>query len=58
MTISKIIRCSFGNANVIFYYLKDVVPPCLRSLSHNDYNNFSPLHIPMKEYDNIIDENN
>ena len=47
-----------GNANVIFYYSKDVVPLCLRSISHNGYITLSPLHIPMKEHDIIMDGNN
>ena len=38
--------------------MKDLVPPYLRSISHNDYNTLSPLHIPMKEHDNITDEKN
>ena len=47
-----------GNVNLICYYLKDVIKLCLRSIWHNDYNIFSPLHIPMKEHDNITDGNN
>ena len=47
-----------GNVNVICYDLKDFLTLCLGSISQNDYNNFSPLHIPMKEHDNITDENN
>ena len=47
-----------GNVNVICYNSKYVVPPCLRSISQNDYNTFSPLHIPMTEHDNIMYENN
>ena len=46
------------NFNRIFYYSKDIVPTCLRSISHNDYNNFSTRNIPMKEHDNIINEYN
>ena len=46
------------NDNVICYDLKDVVTLCLRSTSQNDYNNFSPSHIPMKEYNDTTDENN
>ena len=46
------------NAKVICHYLNYVVPPWLRSISHNYCNTLSPLHIPMKEHDNIIDENN
>ena len=37
-----------GNVNIVCYGLKDVLPPCLRSISHNDYNKLKPLHIPMK----------
>ena len=47
-----------GNVNVICYDLKYVFPLCLRSISQNDYNTLSPLHIPTKEHYIIIDENN
>ena len=47
-----------GNVNVICYDSKDVVPLCLRSISYNYYITFSPLHIPMKEHDIIMDEKN
>ena len=47
-----------GYVNVICYYLKDFLTPCLRSVSQNDYNTLSPIHIPMKEHDNIMDGNN
>ena len=47
-----------GIVNVICYYLKDVLPPCLRSISQNCYNTLSPIFIPIKENDNIMDENN
>ena len=53
--ISKIIN---GNVNVICYDSKYVLPPCLRYISQNNYNTLSPLQIPMKEHDNIMDENN
>ena len=55
VSISKIIN---GNVNVIFYDSKDVLPLYLRSISQNYYNAFSPLHIPTKEHDNIMDEKN
>ena len=42
-----------GNVNVICHDSKDVVPPCLISISQNDYNTLSPLHILMKEHDYI-----
>ena len=45
VSLRKIIN---GNVNVICYDWKDVVPQCLRSISQNDYNTLSPLHIPMK----------
>ena len=45
------------NVNVICYDLKYVFPLCLWSISHNDYNTLSPLHIPTKEHYIIIDEN-
>ena len=47
-----------GNINIICYDLKDVVQPCLRSISQNDYNTLSTLNIPTKEHDNAIDEKN
>ena len=47
-----------GNVNVICYDWKDVVTQCLRSISQNDYNTLSPLHIPMKEHGIIMDEKN
>ena len=54
-SLRKIIN---DNTNVIYYDSKDVVPQCLRYISQNDYNMFSPLHIPMKEYNIIMDEKN
>ena len=45
------------NINVICYYSKDIVPPFSWYISQNYYNTMSPLHIPMKEYDNEINEN-
>ena len=47
-----------GNVNVMCYDSKDVIPPCLRYISHNGYNTLLPLNITMKEHDNIIDEKN
>ena len=47
-----------GNVNVICMEWKDVVTQCLRSISQNDYNTLSPLHIPMKEHGIIMDEKN
>ena len=49
-SLRKIIN---GNVNIICYDYKDVVTQCLRYISQNDYNNFSPLHIPVKEHYNI-----
>ena len=46
------------NVNVICYDSKDFLPPFLRSISQNADNTLSPVHIPMKEHDNIMDENN
>ena len=46
------------DVNVVCYDSNDFVPPYLISIPHNDYNYFSPLHIPVKEHDNITDENN
>ena len=54
-SLRKIINC---NINIICYDSKDVVTPCLRSISHNDYNTLSPLHIHMKENGNIMDGKN
>ena len=47
-----------GNVNEMSHYSKDFVPPYLRYISQNYYNDFSTLRIPMKEHDNIMDENN
>ena len=47
-----------GNRNFICYDSKDVVPQFLGSISYSDFNTFSPLHIPMKEHDIIMDEKN
>ena len=47
-----------GNVNIICYDSMDFLPPCLRSVSHNDCNRLPPLHIPMKEHDNVMDEKN
>ena len=47
-----------SNVNVIYYDLKDFVPPCLRSISQNYFNKPPFLHILMEEHDNIMDENN
>ena len=55
VSIRKIIK---GNVNVIYYDSKDVVPPCLSSISKNNYDTVSPLHTPTKEHDIITDENN
>ena len=39
-----------GNVNLFCYDSKDVILPSFRSISQNDYNTLSPLHIPMKIY--------
>ena len=57
-TIIYLMTIVNGNVNVICYDLADVLPPCLRSLSQNDYNTLLTLHIPKKEHDIIMDENN
>ena len=44
------------NICVIIYDSKDVVSDLLTSISHNYYNKSSPLHIPMEEQGNIMDE--
>ena len=45
-----------GNVKLIYHGLKDVLPQCLRCIPQNYYNSLSPIHIPMKEHDNIMDE--
>ena len=57
-TIVSLMTIVNGNVNVICYYLKNFLPPCLWSISHNCYNTLSPLHTPTKKHDNIMDENN
>ena len=47
-----------GNINLICYDYNDVLPPCSQSISNNGYNKLSPLHIPMKEHNNIMDGKN
>ena len=54
-SLRKIIN---GNINVICYDLKGVVPPCLRSITHNDYSTISPLRVRTEEHDNIMYKNN
>ena len=56
-TIFSLLTIINGNSSVIYYYSKDNLPPCLRSISHNYYNTLSPLNITIKESDNIMDEN-
>ena len=46
------------NVNVVCYDLKDIIIPCVRYISQNDYNIFPALHIPMKYNYIIMDENN
>ena len=57
-TIFSLRKIINGDVNVICYDWNDVVPPCLRSISQSDYNTLSPIHIPTKEYDIIMDEKN
>ena len=45
-----------GNVYVICYDLKNIFLPSLQYISQNYYNTLSPLHIPMVEHDNIMDE--
>ena len=47
-----------GNIKIICYDSKDVIPPYFGFISRKIYNALSPLHIPMREHDNIMDENN
>ena len=47
-----------GNINIICYGSKGIASLYLRSISQNYYNTLSPLHIPIKEHDIIMDENN
>ena len=56
-TIISIRTIINGNGDVICYGLKDVLPPCLRSISQYDNNTLSPLNITMIENDNKADEN-
>ena len=58
LTIFSLRKIINGNVNIICYDSKDVVPLCLRCISQNDYNAFSPLHFPTKEHDIIMDKNN
>ena len=46
------------NVNTKCYGLKYLVPPSLRSISHNDSSKLPPQHVSMEENDNIIDEKN
>ena len=57
-TIIYLMTIINSNVNVICYDLADVLPLCLRCLSQNFYNTLLTLHIPMKEHDIIMDENN
>ena len=57
-TIVSLKKIIYVNINVICYYSKGLFSLCLGSISQNDYNTFSNLHFPMKEHDNIMDENN
>ena len=54
-SLGKIIN---GNVNIICYGWNDFFPQCLRSISQSSYNTLSPLHIPMKKHNIIMDENN
>ena len=57
-TIFSLRKIISNNINVICYDSNYVVPSCVRSISQKYYSTFSPLHIPMKEHDNIMDKNN
>ena len=47
-TIFSLRKIINGNVNVICYDSRDVITPCLRSISNNYYNTLSPLNILMK----------
>ena len=47
-TIVSLRKINNGNVNVICYDSRDFIPPCLQSISKNDYNIFSPIHTPIK----------
>ena len=60
--LKKNITVSLGtiindNVNIICYYSEDVVPLSLRPISRKDFSSLPPLHVPMEEHDNIMDEN-
>ena len=57
-TIFSLRKIINDNVDGICCDLKDVISPFLRYISHNDYNILSPLHIAMKEHDNITVEYN
>ena len=51
-TMFSLSKITNRNVNVICYYLKDFLPPCLQSISQNYYNTLLPLHLPMKYHNN------
>ena len=57
-TIVSLRKIIHGNVNVICYDPNYVLPPCLRYISHNNYNTLSPLNITMKEQNKIKDKKN
>ena len=58
ITIVSLRKIINGNVNAKYYNLKDNVQSCLQYISQKYYITISPLHVPMEEHDNIMDENN
>ena len=57
-TLLSIITIINGNVNVIYYDSKYVVTYYLISVYHNYFSSLTPLHVPIEENGNIMDENN
>ena len=57
-TIDSLRKIINDNVKVICYDSKDFFSLCLSSISHNDYSILSPLQIPMKEHDILMDAKN
>ena len=57
-TIASLRTIINGNVNVKFYDSNDVVPSSLRNFSQNDFSSLTPIHVPIKDRVNIMDENN
>ena len=57
-TIASLGKIINENVNVICYYSKVFVPSYLRYISQNIFSTLSPLYVPIKEHDNIVDKSN